>query len=272
MHSVFLKIGDFQIFWFGVMMATAFITALANWTYLGKERGRSFNYCSDLMFWMMVAGVVGARMAYVIADWRAFMERPITILYVHRGGLIYYGGFIGAGIAVYFFSKFRREKFMSVVDFVITAVPLGHVFGRIGCFLNGCCYGRMYDGILSVHFPKESLPWDGHLYAGKITADAKCSLAVHPVQLYESFFNLLVYIVLLVIYRKRPVDGKITALYLMMYPVGRFLLEYLRGDERVRWLAGFSVAQIFSLCLVLLGIVIWFLANRDGNPDATVRS
>ncbi|MDD4870739.1 MAG: prolipoprotein diacylglyceryl transferase [Kiritimatiellae bacterium] len=272
MHSVCFKIGEFPIHWFGVMMALGFLSALASWTLLGKKEGRDFNYCSDMLFWIMVAGIIGARAAYVISDFRTFMERPVTILYVHRGGLIYYGGFIGAGLALYFFSKFRREKFMSVVDFVMTSVPLGHVFGRIGCFMNGCCYGSEYSGLLSVTYPRASLPWDNQLYAGKIAADAKCSLAVYPVQLYEALFNLLLYFLLVWAYRNRKVDGRITALYLITYPVGRFLLEFYRGDERMRWCMGLSVAQIISIGLFALGLAIWFLSRREKDSVPANRS
>jgi len=272
MHSICFRIGDMAIYWFGVMMALGFMAALASWTFLGRKQGRDFNYCSDMMFWIMVAGIVGARVAYVISEYRTFMERPITILYLHRGGLIYYGGFIGAGLALYFFARSRREKFMSVVDFVITSVPLGHVFGRIGCFLNGCCYGGQYSGFLSVNYPRNSPPWDGQLYAGKIKADANCSLPVHPVQLYESIFNVFLYLILLWAYRNKKADGKVTALYLIMYPVGRFCLEYLRGDERMRWIMGLSVAQIISLGLILFGIIVWFVSRRAQAPVATIKS
>jgi len=272
MHPICFRIGDRPIYWFGVMLALGFLAALTSWAYLGRREGRNFNYCSDMLFWIMVAGIIGARLAYVVSEWRTYIENPITILYVHRGGLIYYGGFIGAGMALYVFSRMRREKFLSVVDLVTSSVPLGHVFGRIGCFINGCCYGCDYNGLLSVRYPKSSMPWENAVYAGKVTADSAFSLPVHPVQLYEAAFNLVVYLFLFRMYRIRKFNGMVTSLYLMTYPVGRFLFEFLRGDERMRWWMGFSVAQWVSVGLFAAGLVMFFAVRRFADPVATNRS
>lgn len=267
MHSVFMVVFGIPVYWFGVMMAGGFMAALASWTYLGRKEGRDFNYCSDMLFWVMVSGIVGARVAYVVSEFSTFIQDPITMLFVHRGGLIYYGGFVGAGVALFLFARTRHEKFLSIIDFVITSIPLGHVFGRIGCFLNGCCHGLESSGLLSVCYPKASLPWDDQLYAGLITADAKFSLPVHPVQLYEAAFNLLLYFALVWAYRNRKTVGSTTALYLMTYPIGRFSLEFLRGDARMRLGLGLDVAQLISIALFALGLAIWFVSRR-GNKTA----
>lgn len=266
MHPVCFKIGSLQIQWFGVMLAAGFLAGLASWTFLGKKEGRDFNFCSDLLFWIMVAGIVGARLAYVISDFRAFMEQPVTILYLHRGGLIYYGGFIGAGLALGIFAAIHHERFLALVDFTITAVPLTHFFGRIGCFINGCCHGREYSGMFSVTYPQGSLPWDSQFYQHRINADAAYTLPVYPVQLFEALFNLFLYFFLVREYGRRKEDGRVTALYLMIYPVGRFSLEFFRGDERMRWAGGLSVAQVISLGLFAVGLSIWLFWRRERKP------
>jgi len=272
MHSICFTVGDYPVYWFGVMLALAFLTALLNWTYLGRKEGRDLNYCSDMMLWIMISGVVGARVAFVISEYRDFIKRPIEVFYVHQGGLIFYGGLAGTGLALVVFARMRREKFMSLVDFVITAVPLGHFFGRIGCFLNGCCYGGRYSGILSVVYPRDSLPWKEQLHDGVITQGMSASCPVHPVQLYEAVFNLCLFFLLGWAYRRRRVDGRVTALYLLTYPVGRFLFEFFRGDARMPAVAGLSVAQAVSVALFALGLGIWFMSYRKEKETTRGRS
>jgi len=194
-----------------------------------------------------------------------FMRYIAFISFIHRGGLIFYGGFVAAALALVVFARVYRQKFLALVDFVITSVPLAHVFGRIGCFLNGCCHGRVHDGLLSVTFPKDSLPWDNQLYAGRIGKDALHTLPVHPVQLYEAAFNLLLYVFLFQAYRRRKTDGKVTSLYLLIYPVFRFFVEFLRGDERIKWM-GMSVAQVMSIVLLVTGIIVWLVSCRNESP------
>jgi len=168
-HALSLHVGGLAIHLYGVMMALAFLAGLANWSFLGRREHRDFAFCSDLLFWIMVAGVVGARAAYVIADFAAFRDRPLSMLYVWQGGLIYYGGFLGAGLAILVFARLRRTGVAALFDFVITAVPLAHAFGRIGCFINGCCYGSPTTCALGVYT------------AGAVR---------HPTQLYESALNV----------------------------------------------------------------------------------
>jgi len=254
-HALSLHVGGLAIHLYGVMMALAFLAGLANWSFLGRREHRDFAFCSDLLFWIMVAGVVGARAAYVIADFAAFRDRPLSMLYVWQGGLIYYGGFLGAGLAILVFARLRRTGVAALFDFVITAVPLAHAFGRIGCFLNGCCYGREWHGPLAVRYPPHSGPWCDQVDAGLITRFSPRSAPVHPVQLYEAAANILLYLGLVWLYRRRRRDGTVLAAYLLTYPVLRFWLETLRGDPRMPVL-GLSVAQGISVGLFAVGLAL----------------
>lgn len=261
MHPLFVKIGGFPIHWFGVMMALAFFAGLANWTWLGRKEGRDFNYCSDLVFWIMVSGVIGARLAYVVSDFKMFAAAPVRILYLQEGGLIYYGGFVGALIALGVFARVHKEKGLALLDFAVTSLPLGHALGRIGCFLNGCCHGREYEGLFSVTYPWHSLPWYAQYEANRLAADAGRTNPVHPVQLYEAAFNLVLYVLLVMAFRRRKTDGGVTVLYLLLYPAGRFLFEFLRGDERMQWFH-LNVAQALSAVFFTVGIVLWLVLRR----------
>lgn len=237
MDPVCFHIGSRPVYWYGIMMALAFLAGIAHWQILGRRTGRrDVSFATDLAFWLMVGGIVGARAAYVVANIEDFGARPLDIIRVDQGGLIFYGGFIGASVAFLAFARLRRESVLGLADFAITAVPLGHALGRVGCFINGCCQGRLCA----------EAPW---LAAG---------LPRYPVQLYEAAFNLLVYAFLFRLYLRRHATrrGDILAAYLMVYPVGRFMLEFLRGDPRLRW-GTWSVAQLLSLALMAAGLGLW---------------
>ena len=272
MHSELFSIGGLVIRGYGLMMALGFVLGLMNWVWLGRRSGRDFTYCSDLLFWIMVSGIAGARAVYVLFEWDYYREHPLLILRIDQGGLVFYGGFLFAGLALAVFARRHRESLVSLLDFVMTSVPLAHAFGRMGCFLNGCCFGRPCDGPLGVRFPAESpVVWHQVTFS-LIPRGAAQSLPVHPVQLYEAALNLLLYAVLVWTYRRSPREGRATALYLLAYAVIRFATETFRGDDRLRWL-GLSVSQHASIGLFLTGVVVlaWTRYAKPRTADGSPR-
>jgi phosphatidylglycerol:prolipoprotein diacylglycerol transferase len=253
-HPIAFHIGERPIYWFGVLMALAFLAAIALWNWLAPRTGRPPGYGSELGFWVMIAGVIGARVAEVLGNLAFFLEHPLEIIRVDHGGLVFYGGFVAACLAVIIFARRHHEKLWALADFAIVGVPLGHVFGRLGCFLQGCCYG------VPAH-----LPWAVCFPA----AHESHGTPLHPTQLYEAAYNLLVFGVLLAfLLRRRPPAGRVLALYLLLYPPFRFLNEFLRGDERLNW-HGLNLAQETSVALVVAGLALWFWSGRKTVKTAT---
>lgn len=265
MDPICFRVGSLPIHWYGVLMAAGFLLGFANWVLLGRREGRRFELLSDLLFWIMVGGLVGARLAYVTADAGYFLRHPLEIVRVDQGGLIYYGGFIGAGLAIWIFARRRGQHFFDLLDLVITSVPLAHALGRLGCFLNGCCYGTRWDGPWGVRYPSTSHAWSDQVNADALSRFEPRSLPVHPVQLYEAGLNLLLFAALVVWYRHRRREGMVVAAYLLLYPVMRFGLEFLRGDTRTG-LGPFSVAQWISVALFALGGVLCVRQYRRADP------
>lgn len=216
------------------MVAAGFLAGVVHLTILGIREGRPPAFGSDLAFWLMLAGIIGARIAYVGANLDYYLQDPWAVIRIDQGGLIYYGGFFGAFAAGIIFARLKRISILALADYVISALPLAHAFGRIGCLLNGCCFGSV-----------ATLPWSVYQQGA----------SRHPVQFYEAALNLVIYAALLFFYRRRKRDGEILALYLIIYPPGRFLLEFLRGDERLIWY-GLTMAQIISLGLLAVGLAL----------------
>lgn len=235
-------IGSRPVFWYGIFVAAGFLLGVLHYGRLDKLDGRRKGFGSDFAFLVILFGILGGRIAYVIANWPEYAAAPLEVFRIDRGGLIFYGGFILASIAVIVMAQLKKEPVGQLVDYGITAVPLGHALGRVGCFFNGCCYGR----------PSE-LPWSV-LTAGEHR---------HPVQVYEAAFNLGLFFLLTWFYGRRKRDGSVLALYMMYYGGWRFVGEFFRGDARRAIIAGgLDVAQGISIGLILIGCALWFFAPR----------
>jgi len=262
------------------MMALGFLAGLANWVHLGRKEGRDFSFCSDLLFWVMVSGVVGARLAFVAADWEHYSKDPLGIFRVDQGGLIFYGGLICAAVALFFFARARKQKFSSLVDFTITSVPAAHAFGRAGCFLNGCCFGALSGRLPGVCYPGPraavplgSLAWQHHVRAGWIQkAAAAQSLPVHPVQLYEAALNVVLFLCVRYVYRRRRWDGQVTVTYMGGYALVRFAVEMFRGDRSQRMQClGLSSGQWVSLALLIGAVAVHaWRSSRKAPADNAI--
>ena len=238
---VCFNVGSRPIYWYGVMMALAFLAGIGHWNWLSRRTGRDVSLGGDLAFWLMLGGIIGGRLAYVAANFSYYRAVPQEIIRVDQGGLIFYGGFIGGLLIFVAFARWHRLDVADLADFTVTAIPLGHAFGRVGCFLNGCCGGRAVE---------HASVWS-------------CGFGHYPVQLFEAALNLGIYGLLTWYFlcRRGARVGSVIALYLTTYPVCRFLLEYLRGDARMR-LGAIDMAQGISIGLFVAGLVLWGIIYR----------
>ncbi len=251
MHPILFSVFGKAIYSYGIMAALGFLCSILTWLWLGRRETRPPGFAADLGFWLMTSGIVGSRLAYVFANWPYYRGNPIEIIRIDQGGLIFYGGFLLACVALSLFARHHRMPLWHLADFAIPGLAIGHALGRIGCFLNGCCYGRPAgDAFCGIAYPPGCEP--GKLFPG---------LPLYPVQLIEAAALLILWLVLLIAYPRRKKDGAVFALYLTLYPPVRFLLEYLRGDERQSWLA-LDVAQVTSLTLFLAGILLFALLPK----------
>lgn len=246
MFPTLLDLGFLHLRTYGACMAVGF---LACWTLAERLSGR--RDMGNLFIALMASGVVGSRAAYVIEHWRAeFASRPLDVVRIDQGGLMFYGGLILA-VAVFFaWCLARRERPLALADLLCTVIPLGHACGRVGCFFYGCCYGRLSASPLAVTFPMHSPAWYEQVSAGLIAPTAPRSLAVLPTQLFEAAALLALFAALLAVYLKRR--RHTAGLYLVGYGVLRFGMEYLRGDPRAA-VGPFSISQTISIATVALG-------------------
>ena len=257
-HPVAFQLGSFTVTWYGVMVALGFLAGL--WTASRRclRDGISSEKILDLGPWLIVGTILGARTLYVISYWHEeFAGKSIgEIFMVWKGGLVFYGGFIGASLACILYVKLNKLPLWKVADSVAPSIALGSVFGRIGCLMNGCCYGRECHLPWAITFPPGSRP-------------APPGIPLHPTEIYDSLLNLVLYLVLARLYRRKKFDGQIFAGYLVGYAICRSIVEFFRGDYPQHYLGGWATpAQVISIGILTAGLLLWAWLHRFAGAKA----
>ena len=234
------------------MIALAFLAGLWTATLRARREKISGEIIADVTLWIMVGTILGARAVYVATYWKdEFAGQPITEIFaIWHGGLVFYGGLIGATIAGTIYLRWKKLPFWKIADALAPSIALGSVFGRIGCLLNGCCYGRAC-----------SLPW-------AITFPADNPLhppttPVHPTEIYDALLNLGLYFFLAWLFRRKKFDGQIFSTYLLCYAVTRSFVEYFRGDYTdLHYHLGLTPAQWISVPIFVTGLMLAIILSR----------
>lgn len=267
LFTINLGIVKIPIHSYGVMLALSFFLGTllaARWAEM-REGIKGDDYISITM-WVMVAILIGSRLFFVIEHWDEYSKHPLDIFAVWKGGLVLYGGFFG-GVAGGIYMAWRRKiSIPRYFDAGAPSIALGIFLTRIGCFLNGCCYGKPTDSPFGVSFPKGSYAYYNHLRNGLISPESSSSLPVHPTQLYSSFGGLVLFgIMLLLIRRKKKFDGQYMFEFTILYSIMRFVVEIFRGDHP-RWaLSLMTTPQIISLLLFAVCVPLYlYLYFRKG--------
>jgi phosphatidylglycerol:prolipoprotein diacylglycerol transferase len=251
-HPIAFHLGSLPIRWYGVMMALGFFSGLWTATRRAQRVNVPGDVIADVTTWLLVGSIIGARFVFVTTYWKQeFAGKPFTeVFMIQNGGLVYYGGLIGAAVAAFIYLTWKNLPLWKILDILAPSAALGSVFGRLGCLLNGCCFGHPCDLPWAVHFPPE------HETHG---------VAVHPTQVYDALLNLGLYFVLAWWFRHRKFDGQIFAVYLMAYAVIRSVAELFRGDYPADHIhAGLlTSAQMVSLPVLATGMAVWFWRSRS---------
>lgn len=253
---------------YGVFIFVACFAALAMAVWRARREQVDPNAVYELAAWLFLGGVIGARMFFFIQHPEAF-HRPSDLLRTWEGGNVFYGCILGGltGSILYWYR--RPFPFLRMCDVAAPAVAIGAALGRIGCFLNGCCHGATCNLPWAVRFPQGSHAWVRQLNAGRIASDAPVSLPVHPAQLYSFAAGLTVLAILLAYSRIERRPGQLMAVLMIAYPLTRWPIEAIRGDEPTIFL-GMTWAQHISIALMAAGFGLWMALRpgRQGEPGS----
>jgi len=309
MHPLLIRVESFVTFgyeWgpievhaYGILIAIGFVFCVLTGFKLGKKDKLDPNFVFDLAFWLLLAGMLGSRILYSIVNVKNYynacfhheMPNPLNanlpllepecwnIIKLWEGGLVWYGGLIGAIFAGILICRKKGISFAMAADIALGVLPLGHFFGRIGCFMAGCCWGQVTDGPLGIFFPKNALVYQSAIIHDEITPH----FPVHPTQLYEAFGLLTIFAILLLVRKHRKFYGQVALSYLIMYPILRSIVEIFRGDsargflfswdttiviDKIEYIqqTGISTSQVISV-LVATGGLIWMRYLLKNKSD-----
>lgn len=241
MHPVLLHLGSLEIHLYGVCVAAGFLSGIVLAQWRARQEDIDPASINDLGVWLIAAAMVGAKLFHIVFFWDDFIvgwrANPVGAL---RAGFVFYGGFVGATIATIVYARMRALPLWKLADILVLSVALGHSLGRLGCFFEGCCYGRACDLPWAVRFPS----W--HESGG---------IPVHPTQFYEAAGTLLLFAGLNLWYRRKRFDGQICAGYVLGYGALRFVVECFRGDHQNRWFGFLSIAQVIAIVLIVTAVV-----------------
>jgi phosphatidylglycerol:prolipoprotein diacylglycerol transferase len=245
MSNTAFEVAGFPIYWYGIIIAFAFLAAVLLGIRSCKKFGLEPDNILDIVLFAAPAAIIGARLYYVIFSWDLYKNDLVRILNIRDGGLAIYGGVIAAIAVAWIYSKKKKIPPLRLIDFGVPYLLLGQAIGRWGNFVNQEAFGSMTD-----------LPWrmngtipNQYLLNTSAAVDLT-KWGVHPTFLYESLWDLAVFIILILFRRKKKQDGEVLSLYFILYGVGRFMIEGLRTDSL--FLGSFRISQLLSSVLVIV--------------------
>lgn len=244
-------VGGFPIRSFSVMVLIG-VLAAAWWVNRRfHQEGLSAEGALDhLLRNTLILGFIGARLTYVAIHPEAYSS-IIDLVAVWKGGIVSYGGFFGGALGAWFFARKRQIGFLQLGDICVPALVLAQVFGRVGCLLVGDDHGSPWDGPWAVTFPS---------IEGGLIPPELVGVPLHPSQIYLSLMNLVIFLALIPVYHRRSRYGQVMVMGMLLYAIGRFSVEFTRGDDQARGIYGaLSTAQWWSLATAALALLAWFI-------------
>ena len=254
MHNELLHIGPLTVYGYGFMIAMG---VLAAW-FVAEQRARKLKLACEHIFylvvWCAIGGFTSAKILFWITNWREFLQNPRQI--IGSDGFVVYGGIIGGILAGCLYCYIKKTDFWKYFDLVMPSVALAQGFGRIGCLLAGCCYGRETNSIFSITFQNSDF--------------APNHVALIPTQIYSSVLDFLHFGILLYIARHKKKDGQVAACYLIFYSIGRFVIEFFRGDIERGSVGVLSTSQFISIFTTVAGIILLLTVVKKQKQEANI--
>ena len=250
MHNDLLTIGKFTLHGYSVMIAIGFLVAMGLCLWRAKKENKNSDIITDYAMIAVICGFLGGKILYLIVNFKVLLANPKSMLGIPQvfSGFVVYGGIIGGAVALLIYSKIKKADFLEYMDFMLPYIAIVQGFGRIGCFLAGCCYGAPTDSFLGVVFPQGSIAPPG--------------IKLWPTQLFSSAGDFVIAAILIALSYKIKKKGNITALYIILYSIGRFAVEFFRADAR-GGVGPFSTSQFISLILLPVAIAFIIFINKD---------
>ena len=252
MKNDLLTIGPVTIHGYGLMIAIGFFAAYIAAEKRAKKMGMDPDQLFNLTIYTMVFGLLSAKLLYYITIIKDIIADP-SLLLNFTDGFVVYGGIIGGILAGYVFARVKKMDFWKYFDLVVPSIALAQGFGRIGCLLAGCCYGTETTSPIGIVFHESQFAPNG--------------ISLVPTQTISSALNFLHFFILITFAKHKKADGQVAALYLIFYSIGRFILEFYRGDLIRGSVGQLSTSQFISIFVCIAGVILFIITGKK-NPIA----
>ena len=238
-----------------MMIAAGFLAALLMTLRRGKKRGYDEDIIWGIFFCAIIGGMLGTRILYYIVEIPEILKDP-SILWDFKNGYVVYGGIIGGILVGWLYCRIKKLKFLEYFDLMMPSIALAQGFGRIGCFLAGCCYGKETSGPLAVTYTNSDF--------------APNNVALIPTQIYSGFLDFAHFLLLLYVAKHKKADGQVAACYLIFYSIGRFVIEFFRGDIERGSVGVLSTSQFISIFTTVAGIILLLTVVKKQKQEANI--
>jgi phosphatidylglycerol---prolipoprotein diacylglyceryl transferase len=272
-HPILFDLGPITIYTYGVLLAAAYLIGLWMAARRAREAGLDANRVLDLGIWVIIAALVGAKALLFIVEFNHFTSSWQEFTTLLRSGGVFYGGLIAAvAVCIYQLRKHKLPLWISA-DLFAPGIALGYMVGRLGCLAAGCCYGKPTNVRWAITFTDP---------AANLNVGTPLNVPLHPTQLYESAAGLAIFAILMLLERRsqaaasagqprwgaRGFPGRTFWLFVLLYSISRFVIEFYRGDDRGMPLAWLSTSQLISVVLAPLAVIMLWYLSRPAQPPA----
>ncbi len=251
MYNDLFSIGPFTVHMYGLMTAIGIISAYLLMEHLAKKKGLDPDRIFWLLIWCLIFGYIGSKILYFITILPQIVADPSLIKRSLTDGWVMYGGLLGGILGGFLYCRLKKLNAWAYFDIGLTAVVLAQAFGRIGCFFAGCCYGAETSCAFSIIF--------------KHSQFAPNNVALIPTQLIMSAGDFILFIFLMLYDKKKKNEGQVTGAYLTLYSLGRFIIEFFRGDIERGAIGPLSTSQFIAIFMIIIGIVIWIRRTKSSD-------
>ncbi len=257
---VIFRIGDFELRWYSITIMLAVVAAVLITTHFGKKKGIAAEEIYSLALWVVISGMVGARLFHIVDQWEYYAGNPLHIFQLQQGGLAIWGAIAGGAVALFIYAKSRHLPLGRLVDAVVPGLLVAQIIGRIGCIVNGDAYGGI-----------TSLPW-GFIYThpDALIPSALFGIPTHPYPVYEILWNGATLLALLKLRHSFTKNGILFFSYLSLYSLGRFALTFVRQENALVW--QLQQAQVIAIAVMVVSVAAIIYLSRKRERRITIES
>lgn len=252
MHNDILTIGKYTVHGYGLMIFIGILAAYFTAEYRAGKKGMDKDNIFSLVVWALVSGYIGSKILFIVTILPEVVTNPAVLKDIASGWVVY-GGIIGGVVGIMMMCRIKKLDFWQYIDITAPSMALAQGFGRIGCLLAGCCYGVPTDSVFAIVFHNSEFAPNG--------------VPLVPIQIISSALDFMNAIVLIYLDRRKTREGQVMAFYLIFYSIGRFVLEYFRGDALRGSIGDLSTSQFISVFTLMFGMLVFFFRKGQSRQS-----